>query len=442
VCNSLGCDFEVSMPWSSGRRRRTAGVVGDAVSVADATDDDGVVAADPAVATPAEEVDALKARLTELCAKKKKKPTKAERAVIAKTRRELDAAVNAPVSGGCDPTESLPDELILMIMMMLPFATLWSGACERVCRRWNRLMESAPIVRRKREGRWAAYESGVLKPQRLSGHKDYVWALTLGPDGKIYSGSEDMTVRVWSGESGAHLQTLQGHTRAVCALAIGLNGKIYSGSADRTIRVWSSASGAHLQTLVGHTDWVHALAVGLDGKVYSGSYDRTVRVWSGDDGTHLQTLVGHTDTVSALAVGKEGAIYSGSSDRTIRVWSGEDGTHIRTLAGHTDWVHSLAVGLDGKVYSGSRDTAVRVWSPDDGALLQTFEGHTHRVRALAVGPDGKELCVSDDGTIRVWSGDTGALLHTINVGTLACSLAVCENTLYSGHIDGTIHVWR
>jgi WD40 repeat protein len=419
--------------------------MGDAATAAaaDVFADDGVVATDPAVATPAEEVESLKAQLADLCAKmKKKRPTKAERAVIAMTRRELKAAVNAPVSGGRNTTESLPDELILTIMLMLPFVALWSGACECVCRRWERLMESAPIVRRKREGRWAAYESGVLKPQRLSGHTDAVWALTLGPNGKIYSGSDDMTIRVWSGESGAHLQTLQGHTNWVSALTVGLDGKIYSGSDDKTIRVWSSASGAHLQTLVGHSGHVWALAVGLDGKVYSGSNDSAVRVWSGDDGTHLQTLVGHTNAVMALAVGKDGAIYSGSSDCTIRVWSGEDGTHLRTLVGHTDSVFSLAVGLDGKVYSGSRDTTVRVWSPGDGALLQNLEGHTHRVRTLAVGPDGKVLSGSDDGTLRVWSGDTGALLHSLYNANAVWSLAVCENTLYLGHIDNMIRVWR
>jgi hypothetical protein len=57
----------------------------------------------------------------------------AVRAEIKAAKIELDAAVNAPVSGGRDPTKSLPDELIVMIMLMLPFATLWSGACERVC---------------------------------------------------------------------------------------------------------------------------------------------------------------------------------------------------------------------------------------------------------------------------------------------------------------------
>jgi WD40 repeat protein len=281
----------------------------------------------------------------------------AVRADIKAAQSELDAAVNAPVSGGRDPTESLPDELMVMIMLMLPFATLLSGGCERVCQRWKQLMESARIVRLKREGRWAAYEEGVIEPQKLKGHTGNVLELAVGSNGRVYSASQDSTVRVWSGESGAHLQTLQGHTKPVIALAIGLDGKIYSGSADKTIRVWSSASGAHLQTLEGHTGTVLGLAVGLDGKVYSGSADRTIRVWSGDDGTHMQTLVGHTDDVNELAFGKnDDIIYSGSED--FRVWSGEDGTHLRTLVGHTRGILTLAVGMDGKVYSGSDDCTI------------------------------------------------------------------------------------
>jgi hypothetical protein len=85
----------------------------------------------------------------------------AVRAEVASTERELEALVNAPVSGGRDPFEWLPDELIVMIMLMLPFEALWGGVCERVCLRWARLMKSAPVTRRKREGRWAAYEAGA-----------------------------------------------------------------------------------------------------------------------------------------------------------------------------------------------------------------------------------------------------------------------------------------
>jgi WD40 repeat protein len=144
-------------------------------------------------------------------------------------------------------------------------------------------MESASIMRRKRDGRWAACEAGVIKPRRLEGHTDTVWALASGLDGKVYSGSFDGTIRVWSGESGAHLQTLKGRTNGVNALAVGLDGYIYSGSDDLAVK--------------GHTNLVLALAVGLDGKIYSGSSDCTIRVWAPDDGTHLQTLVGHTKMV-------------------------------------------------------------------------------------------------------------------------------------------------
>jgi WD40 repeat protein len=137
---------------------------------------------------------------------------------------------------------------------------------------------------------------------------------------------------------------------------VGLDGKVYSGSYDTTIRVWSGDDGTHLQTLVGHTGWVWALAVGLDGKkVCSGSWDGTIRVWSGVDGTHLQTLVGHTSRVSALAVGLDGKVLSGSYDGTIRVWSGVDGTHLHTLMKHNDDVRSvdaLVVMHDGTLVSG------------------------------------------------------------------------------------------
>jgi WD40 repeat protein len=236
------------------------------------------------------------------------------RAEMASAENELGALVNAPVSGGRNPFEWLPDELIMMIMLMLPFEVLWSGACDHVCQRWARLMESAPIKRYKRDGRWAAYEAGVIKPRELVGHTEYVRALAVGLDGKVYSGSNDKTVRVWHGEDGTHLHTLVGHTRWVSSLAVGLDGKVYSGSSDKTIRVWSGDDGTHLQTLVGHTSWLCALAVGLDGKVYSGSNDKTIRVWSGTDGTHLQTLEGHTQEVTSLTVGLNGKVYSGSRD--------------------------------------------------------------------------------------------------------------------------------
>jgi hypothetical protein len=345
---------------------------------------------------------------------------RAVRTEMASASREIDELVNAPVSGGRDPTQWLPDEIVVMIMMMLPGKMLW--VCARVCPRWARLVESARAVKLSKRGA-LRYASGLIEPMALEGHRDTVRALAVGRNGKVYSGSVDNTIRVWSGDDGTHLQTLVGHTRGVYALAVGLDGKVYSGSWDMTIRVWSGEDGRSLKILKGHLSEVTTLlAVGLGNKVYSGSgADGTIRVWSGDDGTHLQTLCdldgsryGVDYYVSALAVGLDGKVFSGSMRGTIRVWSGEDGTLLRTVRGHWEGVTALAVGPDGRVYSGSKDSTIGVWSGTDGAHIQTLDrrrGTRHRpVTALAVGMDGNVYIGScDDATIVVLQGVDGAL---------------------------------
>jgi WD40 repeat protein len=399
------------------------------------------------------EVDGVKGRLSELRTREGELQSTIDRLVaerdavraeVASAERELDAVVNAPVSRGRDPFEWLPDELLVMVLVMLPLATLWSGACERVCQRWARLMESSPVKRRKHSEKWAAYESTVIQPRSLEDHTSPVMSIAVGMDGKIYSASEDMTIKVWSGEDGTLLRTLVGHTVGVYAVAVGQDSKVYSGSYDRSIRVWSGEDGTLLRTLVGHTVGVYAVAVGQDSKIYSGSRDRTIRVWRGDDGVHLNTLVGHTGTVFALAIGLDGAVYSGSEDQEIRVWSGDDGRHMRTLVGHTDAVYRLAVGFDGKIYSGSDDHTIRVWRGGDGTRLQTLEGHTAAISALVVGLDGTLFSASDDGTLRVWRVDNGALVHahTVQCASAVNALAVGRGgTLYSGDDDGNVIIW-
>ena len=54
--------------------------------------------------------------------------------------------------------------------------------------------------------------------QTLEGHTDLVNALCALSDDRLASGSDDVTVRIWSVSSSACLQTLEGHTEGVFAL--------------------------------------------------------------------------------------------------------------------------------------------------------------------------------------------------------------------------------
>lgn len=79
----------------------------------------------------------------------------------------------------------------------------------------------------------------------LNGHHDHVPAQVYDviqlKDGRVVSckRNEDTSILVWDLASEAVLQALQGHTDQVFALAQLEDGRIVSGSQDETIRVWS-----------------------------------------------------------------------------------------------------------------------------------------------------------------------------------------------------------
>lgn len=200
--------------------------------------------------------------------------------------------------------------------------------------------------------------------QTLVGHTGSVNALVVGKDGAICSGSSDDTIKVWSGHDGILLRTLPGTFAGdtqrvspysgVTSLAVGPDGKLYAGSGDATVHVWSSDTGTHLLTFTvfeGCRDsqvyWragsdVVAIAVGPDGTVFSalrsayssgfGTFG-CIAVSSGETGALLHTLsstyttVGmmdsdewHTDNVRCLAVGPDGTLYSGHHSGKISMW--------------------------------------------------------------------------------------------------------------------------
>ena len=102
----------------------------------------------------------------------------------------------------------------------------------------------------KQKGKYDALDEGAVKGMferlffgtckcldRLEGHTGGVWCLTLYGN-KLFSGSNDRTIRVWDADTHKHLATLEGHTGGVTCLTLYGN-KLFSGSRDGTIRVWN-----------------------------------------------------------------------------------------------------------------------------------------------------------------------------------------------------------
>src|SRR5262249_17519155 len=144
-------------------------------------------------------------------------------------------------------------------------------------------------------------------------------------------------IKVWDLDSGKNILTLSGHNGPVTSLALSGDGeRLFSGSEDTTIKVWDLVSGDTL-TLRGHTDGVTSLGLSGDGKrLFSGSgglgSTNEIKVWNLQSSKETLTLRGHSERVSSLALSANGKrLYSGSYDGTIKVWDLEAGKEPQTL---------------------------------------------------------------------------------------------------------------
>ncbi len=280
------------------------------------------------------------------------------------------------------------------------------------------------------------FANGVFASHTLQGHQSWVNCLAFA-QGKLISGSEDNTIKIWNLETGACTHTLQGHQDTVRSLAFA-QGKLISGSDDNTIKIWNLETGACTHTFQGHQDTVRSLAF-AQGKLISGSDDNTIKIWNLETGACTHTFQGHQDTVRSLAFA-QGKLISGSFDHTIKIWDLETGGCTHTLQGHQGGVTSFTFA-QGKLISGSADKTIKVWDLETGACTQNLHGHQGSVRCVALA-QGKLISGSCDNTIKIWDLETGACTQTLqgHQSWVLC-FAFAQGKLISSSLDSTTKIW-
>ncbi len=315
---------------------------------------------------------------------------------------------------------------------------------------------------------------GAMPARELAvcrGHENLIRSVSVTHDGKIVSGSDDKSVRVWDME-GEELARCWGHEAPVYSVCVITDGKIVSGSDDRTVRVWNmqgnqrghenevnslyvthngkivSASdlticvwdmlGNQVGICRGHESFIWSICVTKYGKIVSCSADKTVRVWD-MQGTQLAVCSGHEGKVYSVCVTADGRIVSGSGDQTVRVWDMQ-GTQLAVCRSHDDPVYSICVTADGKIVSGTHQT-VRVWDMQ-GKELAICRGHKGPVYSVCVTKDGKIVSGAQDRTVRVWDMDGKELAICRGYEDLVRSVCVtADGKIVSGAFDKIIRVW-
>jgi WD40 repeat protein len=193
---------------------------------------------------------------------------------------------------------------------------------------------------------------------------------------------------------GAEAARLEGRSGLVTALCVLPDGRLASGSEDGTIRLWDVVRFAEVARLEGHAGWVRALCVLPDGHLASASDDRTIRLWDVARGTEAARLEGHSDPVTALCVLPDGGLASASNDGTIRRWDVARGAEAARFEWHSDerhfdWVNALCGLPDGRLASGSSDSMIRLWDVARGAEAAAICCYSGRA---CCGSDSAPIC--------------------------------------------------
>ena len=150
----------------------------------------------------------------------------------------------------------------------------------------------------------------------FSGHKDIIECILLSHDEKtLFTGSRDEYIKAWSLEKsdeeedrdedqedkkgGQELYSLEGHSNAVTCLLMSPDGKfLYSGSRDLTIKIWILKTQKEGQTIRGHKDKVNDIIMSPNKQfLFSASDDNTIKIWNAITKEEHPVFKGHEKPV-------------------------------------------------------------------------------------------------------------------------------------------------
>ena len=130
-------------------------------------------------------------------------------------------------------------------------------------------------------------------------------------------------MHVWDTRSQKHVQELASHRGAVTSLAIREGtGQLFSVSEDRTLKVWSLDDMAYVDTLFGHQSDVACVAGQRRERVVTVGRDRTCRFWKVAEDSQLIFRPAPGDgALESCAFASNDTWITGSDDGTVALWS-------------------------------------------------------------------------------------------------------------------------
>ena len=180
------------------------------------------------------------------------------------------------------------------------------------------------------------------RDHRYKRHIGEILCVAVSPDGKyVATGGVDKRLIIYEADTLTPIRFFNHHRDAVTGVAFrrGTN-QLYSCSKDRTVKVWSLDEMAYVETLFGHQDHIVDIdALAQERCVSVGSRDRTARLWKVAEETQLVFRGGgsvdkkmrlegvdpkslrHEGSMERVAMLDDELFVTGSDNGSLALWS-------------------------------------------------------------------------------------------------------------------------
>lgn len=312
------------------------------------------------------------------------------------------------------------------------------------------------IVRQSEEGAEYFVESTVpsMCKHRIHAHESGCASILFEYNtGKLITGGQDRSIKMWDTYSGSLSRTLYGCLGSVLDLTITHDNKsIIAASSSNNLFVWDVNTGRVRHTLTGHTDKVCAVDVSKisSRNVVSAAYDRTIKLWDLQKGYCINTIV-FPSNCNAICFSMDGqTICSGHVDGNLRLWDIQSGRLLSEVAAHSSAVTSISLSRNGNtVLTSGRDNLHNLFDIRSLEVCGTLRASGNRVASnwsrSCISPDDRHVAAgSADGSVYIWSISKADIVSTLKEHAspvLCCSWSGLGKPLASADKSGIVCTW-